>query len=176
MAILKLLEQDGKQITDVAAIKEYLNERGIIFEQWKTDQVLHENDSQETVLAAYHTPLSAYMSQHGYTNADVINVHPGTPQIDQIRQKFLSEHVHSEDEVRFFVDGEGEFFFHLESPHNEVFSILCQKGDFISVPKGHRHWFDLAPKYFVKAIRVFQTKDGWVASYTESGKEKSFIK
>lgn len=114
------------------------------------------------------------MKKHGYVNADVINVHKDTPNIEAIRAKFLNEHTHAEDEVRFFVDGEGQFFFHL-SQSQEVFKLLCEKGDFISVPKGCTHWFDLAPKYHVKAIRVFQTPEGWVANYTQSGKEKKYI-
>jgi 1,2-dihydroxy-3-keto-5-methylthiopentene dioxygenase len=133
---------------------------------------LKDDDDQQTILEAYQHSLSPYMEKHGYNNADVINVHKGTPNIEEIRKKFLSEHIHDEDEVRFFVDGEGEFFFHID----QVFSVICKKGDFISVPKGHKHWFDLAPKYHVKAIRVFQTKEGWVARYTESGKEKKYLK
>lgn len=172
MAILKLLDQNGKKLTSPEEIKRFLNDRGIIYEQWTTEKILHVDDDQETVLEAYQEPLSCYMARHNYTNADVINVHPGTPNIEEIRKKFLSEHTHSEDEVRFFVDGEGEFFFNHEG---EVFSILCQKGDFISVPKGYTHWFDLAPKYFVKAIRVFQSKEGWVANYTNSGVEKKYL-
>ena len=172
MAILKLRDQKNKKISDPKEIKKFLNDRGIIYEQWTTDKILDVEDDQETVLEAYQLPLSCYMARHNYTNADVINVHPGTPNIEEVRKKFLAEHTHSEDEVRFFVDGEGEFFFN----HNkEVFSIQCQKGDFISVPKGYTPWFDRAPKYFVKAIRVFQSKDGWVANYTSSGIEKKYI-
>ncbi len=173
MAILKLLDQDSTEINDPKEIKIFMNERGIIFEQWKTSQVLSDSDSQEIILKAYEHELGPYMKKNGYLSADVINVHEGTPNIEAIRQKFLSEHTHAEDEVRFFVDGEGEFFFHLQD-RSEVFSLLCQKGDFISVPKGFTHWFDLAPGYFVKAIRVFMTVDGWVANYTHSGVEKRY--
>ncbi|MBY0518640.1 MAG: hypothetical protein K2P81_17145 [Bacteriovoracaceae bacterium] len=172
MAILNLLDQGNKKVTNVSDIKNFLNERGIIFEQWEASKPLSIHDDQETILEAFSHELKPYMHKHGYLSADVINVHKETPNIEAIRMKFLAEHTHSEDEVRFFVDGEGEFFFHLD----EVFSLLCQKGDFISVPKGYKHWFDLAPTYFVKAIRVFQTKEGWVAEYTESGKEKKYIK
>jgi 1,2-dihydroxy-3-keto-5-methylthiopentene dioxygenase len=172
MAILKLLDKGGEVIKDVKLIKEFMNDRGIIFEQWEATRPVKHTDDQETILELYQHSLSPYMARHGYTNADVINVHKDTPNIEEIRQKFLKEHRHDEDEVRFFVDGEGEFFFNLD----QVFSLLCQKGDFISVPKGYKHWFDLAPKYFVKAIRVFQTKEGWVARYTDSGVEKKYIK
>jgi 1,2-dihydroxy-3-keto-5-methylthiopentene dioxygenase len=171
MTTLKLLDK-GTTTQDRKAITAFLNERGIIFEQWEASRPLKDDDDQQTILEAYQHSLSPYMEKHGYNNADVINVHKGTPNIEEIRKKFLSEHIHDEDEVRFFVDGEGEFFFHID----QVFSVICKKGDFISVPKGHKHWFDLAPKYHVKAIRVFQTKEGWVARYTESGKEKKYLK
>jgi 1,2-dihydroxy-3-keto-5-methylthiopentene dioxygenase len=175
MAILRLLDEGSKEIKDPREIKIFMNERGIIFEQWKAKEPLKDSDSQETILKAYEHELGPYMKKHGYLSADVINVHKETPNIEAIRQKFLSEHTHSEDEVRFFVDGEGEFFFHLQD-RKEIFSLICQKGDFISVPKGYSHWFDLAPNYFVKAIRVFMTADGWVANYTHSGVDKRYLK
>ncbi len=174
MAILTLLDPLSREIKDPKEIKSFMNERGIIFEQWESNIPLNDSDSQETILKAFDHELGPYMKKHGYVNADVINVHKGTPNIEAIRAKFLSEHTHAEDEVRFFVDGEGYFFFHLEKS-KEVFKLLCEKGDFISVPKGYTHWFDLAPKYHVKAIRVFQTPEGWVANYTQSGKEQKYL-
>ena len=173
MAILTLLDPVRKDIKDLKEIKTFMNERGIIFEQWKASMQLNDTDSQETILKAYEHELGPYMKKNGYVNADVINVHKDTPNIEAIRNKFLSEHTHAEDEVRFFVDGEGYFFFHLPKT-SEVFKLLCEKGDFISVPKGYTHWFDLAPKYHVKAIRVFMTQEGWVANYTQSGKDQKF--
>ena len=64
------------------------------------------------------------MKAKGFTTADVISVNPQTENIESIRQKFLSEHTHSEDEVRYFVDGEGTFYFNLD---DQVVSVLCQK-------------------------------------------------
>ncbi|HXH74312.1 MAG TPA: hypothetical protein VNJ08_05060 [Bacteriovoracaceae bacterium] len=173
MAVLTLLDPVRKEVRDLRKIKKFMNDRGIIFEQWEASIPLKDTDSQETILKAYEHELGPYMKKNGYVNADVINVHKDTPNIEAIRAKFLSEHTHAEDEVRFFVDGEGQFYFHLPESM-EVFKLLCEKGDFISVPKGYTHWFDLAPKYFVKAIRVFQTPEGWVANYTQSGKEQKY--
>jgi len=173
MAVLTLLDPQRKEIKDPNDIKIFMNERGIVFEQWEASMPLKDTDSQETILKAYEHELGPYMKKNGYVNADVINVHKETPNVEAIRMKFLSEHTHAEDEVRFFVDGEGYFFFHLED-RNEVFKLLCEKGDFISVPKGYTHWFDLAPRYFVKAIRIFQTPEGWVANYTQSGKDQKY--
>lgn len=173
MAVLTILDPIRKEIRDPKDIKTFMNDRGIIFEQWETSVPLKDTDSQEVILKAYEHELGPYMKKHGYQSADVINVHKDTPNIEAIRAKFLSEHTHSEDEVRFFVDGEGQFFFHL-ADKSEVFKLLCEKGDFISVPKGYTHWFDLAPKYHVKAIRVFHNPEGWVANYTNTGKEQKY--
>lgn len=173
MAVLTILDPVRKEVRDVGEIKKFMNDRGIIFEQWKASMPLNDSDDQATILKAYDHELRPYMKKHGYQSADVINVHKDTPNVEAIRAKFLNEHTHSEDEVRFFVDGEGQFFFHLPNS-SEVFKLLCEKGDFISVPKGYTHWFDLAPKYHVKAIRVFQTMEGWVANYTNSGKEQKY--
>lgn len=99
----------------------------------------------------------------GFHSVDVISVSPDHPDRKALRDKFLSEHVHTEFEVRFFVDGRGLFFLHID---DWVYAVLCEKGDLISVPSGVRHWFDLGEHPDVKAIRLFSEQSGWVAHYT----------
>ena len=79
------------------------------------------------------------------------------------RKKFLDEHVHSEDEVRFFVRGQGLFVIHA---NGRVYSVLCEKDDLISVPANTRHWFDMGPNPSFTAIRLFNNPEGWVANFT----------
>ncbi len=146
-------------------IKRFLEERGIWFEQWQASVILHDDASQDEVLNAYAPSLQPFMLKGGYATADVINVNSSTPELISIRQKFLREHTHTEDEIRFFVDGQGLFWFNL---NGEVFSLLCQAGDLISVPANTKHWFDLGPSPFVKAIRIFIDKAGWIPHYTNS--------
>lgn len=170
MAILNIPDQNIT-LTDFNEIKNLLKQHGISLSVWSTQKILRDSDSQETILEAYAHELKPFMEKNGFKTADVINVHKETPNLATIRAKFLKEHIHSEDEVRFFVDGEGLFWFHLKD-HNDnelIVNVLCQKGDFIAVPKGYKHWFDLAPNYHVKAIRIFSNIEGWIAQYTESG-------
>lgn len=166
MTVLTVIKE-AQVIDNYEMIQSYLMARGVELTRWQASQVLQDDDDQETILQAYAHEIKPFMQRSGYQSADVINVHKETPQIEQLRQKFLREHTHSEDEVRFFVDGEGLFWFHFDS--GEVVSLLCKKGDFLSVPAGYRHWFDLAPLYRVKAIRLFSNTEGWVAHYTHSG-------
>lgn len=159
--------QTQQELTDYQKIRELLSTKGVALSRWEAKFPLKDSDDQETILKAYAHELEPFMKAHGFETADVINVHKDTPNIEAIRQKFLKEHIHSEDEVRFFVDGSGHFWFHFDD--GEVVRLSCTKGDFLSVPKGYRHWFDLAPEYHVKAIRIFSNQEGWVAKYTESG-------
>lgn len=171
MAVLTLCDK-GETITDFQQIKDFLAGYKIDLAQWEAAIPLKDDDDQETILKAYEHEIGPYMKENGFTTADVISVNPQTENIEAIRQKFLSEHTHSEDEVRYFVDGEGMFYFNLGE---QVVSVLCEKGDFLAVPAGYKHWFDLAPKYTVKAIRIFTNPEGWVANYTESGLDKKYI-
>ena len=166
------LPQTGQEITDFPRIQAYLSAQGVELDRWEASFPLCETDTQERVLEAYAHKVRPYMETHGFKAADVINVHPGTPNLEALRAKFLQEHTHSENEVRFFVDGSGVFWFHFED--GQVARLVCIKGDFLSVPKGAKHWFDLAPEYFVKAIRIFTNPEGWVAAYTGSKIEESY--
>ncbi len=164
MAILNVPDA-GVTIKDFKDIQAFLHKRGIWHDQWNASEQLSTNATQEEVLRAYSKDLEPFMAKGGYKTADVINVHAETPNIDAIRTKFLAEHTHTEDEIRFFVEGQGIFWFHL---NGEVFSLTCVAGDLLSVPANTTHWFDLGAKPHVKAIRIFIDMAGWVPHYTGS--------
>ncbi len=160
-------------LTDFFQIQKFLKERGVALSRWRASLELNDDDTQEKILEAYAHELRPFMDANGFLSADVINVHPGTENLLAIRDKFLKEHTHSEDEVRFFVEGQGQFWFHFDG--GEVVGLTCVRGDFLAVPQGYKHWFDLAPGYRVKAIRIFTNKEGWVANYTNSGVEAAYV-
>lgn len=172
MAILSIPDQ---QITekDTDKIQAFLNERGVFFDQWTASVVFSDTATPDEILAAYKKDLKPFMEAGGYQTADVITINRLTENYGAIRTKFLAEHTHSEDEIRFFVDGKGLFWFHLEN--GEVFNVLCEKGDLISVPEGTKHWFDAGETNpFVKAIRIFIDMSGWTPVYTESKVEQRY--
>ncbi len=166
MAILTIPDNNIR-IEDQTAIRKYLNDRNIWFDNWQANAEFESDADQETILAAYADSLQPFMQSKGYHTADVINISPNTPNLLALRQKFLKEHTHSEDEVRYFVEGQGFFWFNLGQAE-PVFNVLCQRGDLISVPAGTPHWFDLGNPPRVKAIRIFIDQSGWVPDYTGS--------
>lgn len=148
---------------DHAAISRALGEVGVRFERWDASKPVAPGAPQDEVIAAYHDDIERLKREQGYRAVDVISLSADHPQKDALRKKFLSEHTHSEDEVRFFVAGEGQFSLHIGE---RVYDVLCEQGDLIGVPDGTRHWFDMGPNPNFVAIRLFTNPEGWVANFT----------
>ena len=148
---------------DPAVIARELGTIGVRFERWDSPVALAPEDSAEAILAAYRPYLDTLMGATGAKTADVIKLTPDNPNAPALRAKFLAEHTHSEDEVRFFVHGAGNFIMHVDG---RVWDTHCRQGDLISVPAGTKHWFDAGEQPFFTALRVFNDPAGWVADFT----------
>jgi 1,2-dihydroxy-3-keto-5-methylthiopentene dioxygenase len=148
-----------------------LSQAGIRFEKWAALRPLAGDADDQAVLAAYQEDICRLIAEEGYKSRDVVRMFPEHEKREEMRGKFLDEHTHSEDEVRFFVEGSGMFYLHLE---DKVFMVLCEAGDFISVPAKTTHWFDMGPRPYFTAIRLFMSPDGWVADFTGSRVAQSF--
>lgn len=146
-----------------ARISEALAQVGVRFERWQAAQPVAPGASQDEVIAAYRSDIDRLMAEGGYRTVDVISLSPDHPDRAALRQKFLNEHTHAEDEVRFFVAGSGLFTLHIG---DRVYEVLCEKGDLIGVPDGTRHWFDMSESPSFIAIRLFNNPEGWVARFT----------
>lgn len=152
-------------LSDKTAIRTALAKAGVRYEQWKANQALSAQPEQSEVLAAYQADIDRLIEEEGYQTVDVVSMQPDHPEKAAFRKKFLDEHCHSEDEVRFFVEGQGLFTLHIDG---NIYEVLCTKGDLISVPANTPHWFDMGSQPAFVAIRLFNNPDGWVAHYTGS--------
>ena len=128
--------------SDPAEIGRLLDKVGVRFERWKADAELAPNATPDQVLAAYKTEVARLSAEAGYQTIDVIRITPDNPKKDELRTKFIEEHTHDEDEVRFFVEGSGAFYLHLA---DKVYQVVCTRDDLLSVPAGTQHWFDMGP-------------------------------
>ena len=173
MATLRIPDMN-MTLNDPSAVRQFLDMRGIVHERWSAERELPSGATDEQVLAAYDHLRKPLMDKGGYQTADVIRVDGHTPNLEGIREKFIREHTHSEDEVRVFVEGRGFFWFHKEGLDNDVFALLCERGDLISVPANTKHWFDLGDPPKVCAIRIFTDQAGWVPQYSNSGIDQRY--
>lgn len=160
-------ESDGKNpllaTKEVDVICTELGAVGIHFERWEADRDLADDADNDSIIAAYQAEIDRLVGERGFQTYDVVSMNPDHPEKEALRKKFLDEHTHSEDEVRFFVRGHGLFIVHA---NGKVYSVLCEKDDLISLPANTRHWFDMGPNPVFTAIRLFNDPEGWVGHFT----------
>jgi len=154
-------------------IASLLNSIGVRFEQWQAEIPLSQGASQEEVINAYQTDVARLVRENGYQSVDVLRMLPTSTKKEELRNKFINEHTHKEDEVRFFVEGSGLFYLHVE---NNVYLVLCEKGDLISIPANYAHWFDMGQDPYFTAIRFFIEPSGWIPHFTDSNISQSYPK
>jgi 1,2-dihydroxy-3-keto-5-methylthiopentene dioxygenase len=148
---------------DGEAIADALGRIGVRFERWNALRPLPADADDRQVLELYAPDIERLMDEAAYQSVDVARCLPDNPQRIQMRAKFLNEHTHDDDEVRFFVEGAGMFYLRVDG---RVYMTRCERNDLIGVPAGTRHWFDMGPAPYFTAIRLFTTPDGWVARFT----------
>jgi 1,2-dihydroxy-3-keto-5-methylthiopentene dioxygenase len=177
MTILTIFEDIGRNAPieatdDPVRIAEQLASIGIGFERHPAPVVLPPDADAAFVMAAYATTIDRLMHQGGYQSADAVRMVPTAPNRRAVREKYLGEHTHSDDEVRFFVEGSGIFYMHAEG---KVVELRNVRGDLIRVPAGAPHWFDAGETPFFTAIRLFTRPDGWVGAFTGNPITSRFV-
>ena len=157
--------------TDRTEMGAELAKIGVHLEQWTPTNAVQPGDPPEVVMAAYKTDIDRLVEANGFKSVDVVSIAPDNPNREAMRGKFLDEHFHKEDEVRFFVAGSGLFTLHVEG---KVYEVLCEAGDLIAVPDSMTHWFDMGPEPSFVAIRFFTEPDGWVGHFTGTDIARQF--
>jgi len=166
-AVPELETIDGEQIAAT------LSTIGVRFERWVAAKEFAADAPDEEVLDAYAADIERIKQEGGYKTVDILRCNASTPNKPEIRAKFLNEHTHNEDEVRFFVEGAGIFYLRTGG---KVYMALCERGDLISVPAGVTHWFDMGAEPEIAVLRFFDNMEGWVPHFTGSDVAEKFPK
>ncbi|MHB2021609.1 MAG: cupin domain-containing protein [Candidatus Xenobia bacterium] len=177
MAYVRIVET-GEVLRDARAITELMAPHGVSYEKWDTsrlpafvrEQHTLEAEQQQQVLDLYRAGIARLIAERQYHTADVVMLCPQTPNLDALLSKFKSEHYHTEDEVRFVVDGEGIFF--IRGIDQRVYEVGVQPGDLLIVDANTWHWFTLTDTRSIKCVRLFQSTEGWQAIYRETASSR----
>lgn len=173
MTVLQVMDTDGEVVLrteDAEKIREELRPLSVAFERWDL-RPLPEGAGPDDVLKAYADDIEPLCEQGDYRLVDVVALRPDPAdetwpeRAAAARGRFLNEHSHDEDEVRFFAEGRGCFYLHVDG---KVYAVVCEGGDLLSVPRGTTHWFDMGTQPHFTAVRFFQEEDGWVGNFTGS--------
>ena len=107
--------------------------------------------------------IEKIMLEHRYVDRDVVELSSDTPNIDAICAKFDREHYHTEDEVRFVLDGDG--IFDIRDSTDRWIRIEVTEGDMIVIPAHKYHRFYLTDEKRIRCMRLFANNDGWAPLY-----------
>ena len=154
------IKTKDKKITDKAEAKAFLEKYGLHAECW-IPEIMDLNISDP--LLKYKNQIEVLKQKFGYASADVCAMKAKTPNLDKMLSAFTKEHHHTDDEVRFTVEGEG--IFGINPITDEPFEIIVEKGDLLIVPANTRHWFELTEKKNICCIRIFKENPKWEAIY-----------
>jgi 1,2-dihydroxy-3-keto-5-methylthiopentene dioxygenase len=116
--------------------------------------------------AARTALLETIKREHGYVDEDFIELRGDTPNLDAICAKFDREHSHSEDEVRYVVEGEG--IFDVRDEADRWIRIEVAAGDLIVIPANTHHRFYLTERKRIRCMRLFANHDGWAPLYRQA--------
>ena len=112
---------------------------------------------------AFQPALDRLRSERGYVEQDIIELEPDTPNLDEICAKFADEHLHTDDEVRYVLEGEG--IFDIRSADDRWMRVTVEPGDLLVVPSGKHHRFLLTQRKHIRCVRLFKDSSGWVPHY-----------
>jgi 1,2-dihydroxy-3-keto-5-methylthiopentene dioxygenase len=163
-------QKTGTALTNPSEIQGLLAQHDLVFEQWDISKYDPSETpsgatAQEHILTAFSKEVAAISEARGYQSADVIALRPDTPNLDAICAKFDKEHTHTEEEVRFVVDGRGVFA--VRGNDGDLYDVELHPGDLLAVPEGKQHYFFLCEDKNIQCIRLFSDPAGWVAEYVD---------
>lgn len=127
---------------------EKLARLGVLY--WRLDQSKYEDDPR----------LEAIKKCRGYSYSDLITVSPETlPGYEEKLKCFYEEHIHSDEEIRYVVEGSG--YFDIRDMDDRWIRMWTRAGDLIILPAGSYHRFTLDESNYVKALRLFVGEPVW---------------
>ncbi len=130
---------------------EHLRRNGVTYQRLEVDA------------HAFQPALDALARERGYVEQDIVELGPQTEDLEAICAKFVGEHHHTDDEVRFVLAGAGIFDIRDES--DRWMRVTVEAGDLIVVPQERYHRFTLTDAKQIRCVRLFKDRGGWVPHY-----------
>lgn len=128
---------------------EQLKEVGVL--TWKLSPGDYLNDNT----------LKEIRKQRNYNSMDVVTVSKEIMKdaYEAKMKMFFEEHLHSDEEIRYCLEGSG--YFDIRNKKEEWIRIHIKPGDMIVLPAGSFHRYTNDSNNFIKAMRLFQDEPVW---------------
>jgi 1,2-dihydroxy-3-keto-5-methylthiopentene dioxygenase len=144
-------------------LKHYDPGTSLLFANLLQQDVL--TDSEKQYVVELHNGVFEFLQQeNGYLWCDLLNVHPGSPNLEMLITTYSHYHTHTAPEPLYILVG--EMIFGFVKPDGSQIQLLVQSQDYIYIPAGVEHWSSFTASLYFKAVRYFTTTGGWTPKYT----------
>jgi 1,2-dihydroxy-3-keto-5-methylthiopentene dioxygenase len=172
MAILLL--DDSTTLSDLDEIARELDPLGIYLKHYDPGtSLLFPNlleqdiltDLEKRYIVELHNGIFEFLQQeNGYLWCDLLNMHPGSPNLQALIATYSRYHTHTSPEPLYMLAG--EMIFGFVRPNGSHVKLLVQSQDYIHIPVGVEHWCSPTASLRLKAVRYYTMADGWTPNYT----------
>ncbi|KAE9556574.1 hypothetical protein FO519_000268 [Halicephalobus sp. NKZ332] len=115
--------------------------------------------------------LEEVAKERGYDYSDEVTINKEKlPNYDEKIKMFFEEHLHTDEEIRYIIDGRG--YFDVRDKQDNWIRILSEPGDLIILPAGIYHRFTPDHSDYIHVIRMFRGLPKWEA-HNRSEKSES---
>jgi 1,2-dihydroxy-3-keto-5-methylthiopentene dioxygenase len=169
-----LLLEDGTIESDLSEVVRQLEPLGIYFKHYDpgtsllfpellTQQIL--TDAEKRYITDLHNSVFEFLKkENGYLWCDLLNVHPGLPNLQNIIATYSQYHTHTAPEPLYVLAGEMIFGF-VKADGSQI-QLLVESQDYLHIPAGVEHCSTPTALLHFKAVRYFSAADGWLPNYT----------
>jgi 1,2-dihydroxy-3-keto-5-methylthiopentene dioxygenase len=119
----------------------------------------------DRIAAMFRTDIERLQLRLHRRSFDVVNARNFRSRAINYREYHLSEHVHEEHEIRWFLSGSLLLYVNLDG---RVSMTRCRAGDLVAVAPGVRHWIDMGPDPDYCCVNFYNSRDRLVNRYTGS--------
>jgi len=107
----------------------------------------------------YEKSLEAIKTRRGYTYEDTCCISNEMENLEEKLKIFYEEHIHKDEEIRFFLEGSG--YFDVRGVNDHWIRIHGGPGDLIVLPAGIYHRYSLDEHRYSKVLRLFVGEPVW---------------